>query len=247
MEACVHGDVARILIECLSVRSVKLTSVGKSFQEWFAKAYVASALDAANTKLSAHFHYCRFPGGPPDEDGVWKAEIKVAPDDGSFETALAEARDGHYVWFYDGDYLLSELHDKTYARALASNPLLAQRLKVLCLMPTQQVFEYTKNLRHDTSQIRRCEAVVAGHRLSMEYERSLELEDHRIIEFFTSRADVTRAQLEMGGEDYRQVEGEAGDFDTQADYEIEDHHSFSLDSSDDEGPFTLVECEEGPF
>ena len=81
----------------------------------------------------------------------------------------------------------------------------------------------------------------------MEYERCSRLEDYRIIEFFTSRADVTRAQLEMGGEDYRQVEGEAGDFDTQADYEIEDHHSFSLDSSDDEGPFTLVECEEGPF
>ena len=102
MEAWGHGDVARILIECLSVRSVKLTSVGKSFQEWFAKAYVASALDAANTKLSAHFHYCRFPGGPPDEDGLWKAEIKVAPDDGSFETAIAEAGDG---WWEDGEDL----------------------------------------------------------------------------------------------------------------------------------------------
>ena len=132
MEAWGHGDVARILIECLSVRSFKLTSVGKSFQEWFAKAYVASALDAANTKLSAHFHYCRVPGEPPDEDGLWKAEIKVAPDDGSFETAIAEACDGEWQ---DCGYLLSELHSNTYAQALASNPLLAQRLKVLCLMP----------------------------------------------------------------------------------------------------------------
>ena len=141
MEAWGHSDVARILIECLSVRSFKLTSVGKSFQEWFAKAYVASALDAANTKLSAHFHYCRVPGEPPDEDGLWKAEIKVAPDDGSFETAIAEDCDGEWQ---DCGYLLSELHSKTYAQALASNPLLAQRLKVLCLMPPQQVFSYTK-------------------------------------------------------------------------------------------------------
>ena len=150
MEAWGHSDVARILIECLSVRSVKLTSVGKSFQEWFAKAYVASALDAANTKLSAHFHYYRFPGGPPDEDGVWKAEIKVAPDDGSFETAIAEACDGEWQ---DCGYLLSELHSNTYAQALASNPLLAQRLKVLCLMPTQQVFSYTKKT-FDVSRVK---------------------------------------------------------------------------------------------
>ena len=213
MEACGHGDVARILIECLSVRSVKLTSVGKSFQEWFAKAYVASALDAANTKLSAHFHYCRVPGEPPDEDGLWKAEIKVAPDDGSFETAIAEAWDGQWE---DGDYLLSELHGKTYARALASNPLLAQRLKVLCLMPTKQVFEYT-NLRHVTSRTRRrCEAVVAGHRLSMEYERCSELEDHRIFSLY-SPDDEELAMREMGGEDlFRQAEWENEDLDTQA-------------------------------
>ena len=213
MEAWGHSDVARILIECLSVRSFKLTSVGKSFQEWFAKAYVASALDAANTKLSAHFHYCRVPGEPPDEDGLWKAEIKVAPDDGSFETAIAEACDGEWQ---DGGYLLSELHSKTYARALASNPLLAQRLKVLCLMPTKQVFEYT-NLRRVTSGTRRrCEAVVAGHRLSMEYERCSELEDHRILSLF-SRADETRALREMRGEDlFTQGQWEDEHLDTQA-------------------------------
>ena len=57
MEAFVQSDVARNLIECLGVRIVKMTSVGKSFQELFAKAHVASALDAANTVLSAHFQW----------------------------------------------------------------------------------------------------------------------------------------------------------------------------------------------
>ena len=145
----------------------------------------------------------RGPGGAPDEHGVWKAEIKVLPDDGSFETAVAVACNGRWK---DGGYLLSKLHSKTYAKALASNPLLAERLKVLCLMPTKQVFEYT-NLRGVTSGTRRrCEAVVAGHRLSMEYERCSELEDHRSLSLF-SRADETRALREMGGEDlFRQAE-----------------------------------------
>ena len=187
MEAFVQSDVARNLIECLGVRIVKMTSVGKSFQELFAKAHVASALDAANTVLSAHFQWpvhdpdYRDPGGAPDEHGVWKAEIKVFPDDGSFETAVARStRDVRetLVWdgWEDGGYLLSQLHGihgKTYAKALASNPLLAERLKVLCLMPTKQVFEWSRIARIGgvTEICTRCEAVVAGHRLGMEYNR----------------------------------------------------------------------------
>ena len=164
-----------------------MTSVGKSFQELFAKAHVASALDAANTVLSAHFQWpvhdpdYRDPGGAPDEHGVWKAEIKILPDDGSFETAFEDAAikilPDHEikilpVW-KDGGYLLSELHSKTYAKALASNPLLAERLKVLCLMPTKQVFEWSRIARIGgvTEICTRCEAVVAGHRLGMEYGR----------------------------------------------------------------------------
>ena len=68
----------------------------------------------------------------------------------------------------------------------------------------------------------------------MEYERCSELEDHRCLSLFISHVDETRALREMGGEDYRQAEGEAEDLDTQACYEIEDHRSFSLYSSDDE-------------
>ena len=193
MEAFVQSDVARNLIECLGVRIVKMTSVGKSFQELFAKVHVASALDVANTVLSAHFQWpvhdpdspdpadSRDPGGDPDENRMWKAEIKILPDDGSFETAFEDAAikivPDHEikilpVW-KDGGYLLSELHSKTYAKALASNPLLAERLKVLCLMPTKQVFEWSRIARIGgvTEICTRCEAVVAGHRLGMEYGR----------------------------------------------------------------------------
>ena len=153
-----------------------MTSVRKSFQELFAKVHVASALDVANTVLSAHFQWpvhdpdYRDPGGAPDEHGVWKAEIKVLPDDGSFETAVAVACNRRWK---EGSYLLSELHSKTYAKALASNPLLAERLKVLCLMPTKQVFEWSRIARFGgTNDVwTRCEAVVAGHRLGMEYNR----------------------------------------------------------------------------
>ena len=60
MEAFVQSDVAQNLIECLGVRIVKMTSVGKSFQELFANAHVASALDAANTVLSAHFQWAPY-------------------------------------------------------------------------------------------------------------------------------------------------------------------------------------------
>ena len=110
------------------------------------------------------------------------ANIKIVPDDGSFETAFEDAaikivtdheiKKISPVW-KDGGYLLSELHSKTYAKALASNPLLAERLKVLCLMPTKQVFEWSRIARFGgmTEIWTRCEAVVAGHRLGMEYNR----------------------------------------------------------------------------
>ena len=192
MEAFAQSDGAQNLIECLGVRSVKMTSMGKSFPELFAKAHVASALDAANIVLSAHFHWAPYGTISPrggsiryyqllEENGVWKAEIKILPDDGSFETAFEHAAlkivTDHEikispVW-KDGGYLLSELHSKTYAKALASNPLLAERLKVLCLTPTKQVFEWSRIARIGgvTEIWTRCEAVVAGHRLGMEYNR----------------------------------------------------------------------------